>query len=44
MGRVNLRPAKSYKFSTLQAMDKDLDDKYEEGATVKALTTKVMPD
>lgn len=38
---INLRPTKSYKYSTVKPMDKDLDDKYDTGATVKALTTKV---
>jgi hypothetical protein len=40
--RLNLRMAKSYKFSTEIKMDQNLDDKYEEQATVKALTTKVL--
>jgi hypothetical protein len=34
--------AKSYKFSSEIKMDQQLDDKYEEQATVKALTTKVL--
>jgi hypothetical protein len=38
---VNFRSSISYKFSSASHMDKDLDDKYDEGATVKALTTKV---
>ena len=38
---INFRPSISYKFSSESLMDKDLDDKYDEGATVKALTTKV---
>ena len=42
LSRVNFRMAKSYKFSSEIQMDKDLDDKYEEQATVKALTTKVV--
>jgi hypothetical protein len=40
--RLNLRMAKSYKFSSEIKMDQQLDDKYEEQATVKALTTKVL--
>lgn len=40
--RINLRRAKSYKFSSVISMDKDLDDKYDEGVTIKALTTKVL--
>jgi hypothetical protein len=40
--RLNLRMAKSYKFSAEIKMDQNLDDKYEEQATVKALTAKVL--